>query len=88
MAPNFRGRLDLGGVPHKYLQHEASLLSFPFPSFPARSLFLSPQPPHNTQRGLCGGESAYGVKADRLSSVRWKDILDVHTDRVPLAAYR
>ena len=21
MAPNFRGRLDLGGVPHKYLQH-------------------------------------------------------------------
>ena len=26
---------------------------------------------------------AQGVKADRLSSVRWKDILDVHyTDRV------
>ena len=40
-----------------------SLLSSPFPSCPARSLFLSPQPPHNTkslpttQRGLCGGES-------------------------------
>ena len=27
-------------------------LSFPFPSCPARSLFLSPQPPHNTQRPL------------------------------------
>ena len=25
----------------------ASLLSFPFPSCPERSLFLSPQPPHN-----------------------------------------
>ena len=32
---------------------------------------------------------AHGVKADRLSSVRWKDILDVHyTDRVTVAAYR
>ena len=32
---------------------------------------------------------AHGLKADRLSSVRWKDILDVHcTDRVTLAAYR
>ena len=31
---------------------------------------------------------AHGVKADRLSSVRWKDILDVHnTDRVTVAAY-
>ena len=31
----------------------------------------------------------HGVKADRLSSVRWKDILDVHcTDRVTVAAYR
>ena len=28
----------------------ASLLSSPFPSFPARSLFLSPQPPLNTKR--------------------------------------
>ena len=27
----------------------ASLLSSPFPSCPARSLFLSPQPPHNTK---------------------------------------
>ena len=36
----------------------------PFPSCPARSLFLSPQPPHNKslptiQRGLCGGERVY-----------------------------
>ena len=32
---------------------------------------------------------AHGIKADRLSSVRWKDILDVHcTDRVTVAAYR
>ena len=32
---------------------------------------------------------AQGVKADRLSSVRWKDILDMHcTDRVTPAAYR
>ena len=30
----------------------ASLLSFPFPSCPALSIFLSPQPPHNTQRPL------------------------------------
>ena len=30
----------------------ASLLSFPFPSCLARSLFLSPQPPHNTKRPL------------------------------------
>ena len=28
------------------------LLSFPFPSFPKRSLFLSPRPPHNTKRPL------------------------------------
>ena len=35
-----------------------SLLFFPFISCPARSLFLSPQPPHNTKnRSLCGGES-------------------------------
>ena len=27
----------------------SSLLSSPFPSCPARSLFLSPQPPHNTK---------------------------------------
>ena len=31
---------------------EVSLLSSPFPSCPARSLFLSPQPPHNTKRPL------------------------------------
>ena len=32
---------------------------------------------------------AHGLKADRLSSVHWKDTLDVHgTDRVSLAAYR
>ena len=32
---------------------------------------------------------AHGLKTDRLSSVRWKGILDVHcTDRVTLAAYR
>ena len=32
---------------------------------------------------------AHGVKADRLSSVCWKDIFDVHcTDRVTVAAYR
>ena len=32
---------------------------------------------------------AHGVKADRLSSACWKDILDVHfTDRVTIAAYR
>ena len=32
---------------------------------------------------------AHGVKAYRQSSVRWKDILDVHcTDRVTVAAYR
>ena len=32
---------------------------------------------------------AYGLKADRLSSVQWKDILDVHcTDRVTVAVYR
>ena len=32
---------------------------------------------------------AHGVKADRLSSVHWKDILDVHcTDHVTLAVYR
>ena len=30
----------------------ASLLSFPFPSCLGRSLFLSPQPPHNTKRPL------------------------------------
>ena len=31
---------------------------------------------------------AHGLKTDRLSSVRWKDILDVHcTDSVTLAAY-
>ena len=30
----------------------ASLLSFPFPWCLARSLFLSPQPPHNTKRPL------------------------------------
>ena len=31
---------------------------------------------------------AHGVKADRLSSFPWKDILDVHcTDRVTIAAY-
>ena len=30
----------------------ASLLSFPFPSCPARCLFLSPQLPHNTKRPL------------------------------------
>ena len=31
---------------------------------------------------------AHGVKADQVSSVRWKDILDVDcTDRVTLAAY-
>ena len=29
-----------------------SLLSFPFLPCPARSLFLSPQPPHNTKRPL------------------------------------
>ena len=32
---------------------------------------------------------AHGVKADWLSSVHWKDILDVHcTDHVTLAVYR
>ena len=32
---------------------------------------------------------AHGLKADRLSSVHWKDSLGVHcTDRVSLAAYR
>ena len=32
---------------------------------------------------------ANGVMADRLNSVLWKEILDVHcTDRVTLAAYR
>ena len=32
---------------------------------------------------------AHGVKADSLSSVRWKDILDMHcTDRATVAAYR
>ena len=32
---------------------------------------------------------AHGLKTDRLSLVRWKDILDVHCiDRVTLAAYR
>ena len=30
----------------------ASLLSFPFPSCLARSVFLSPQPPHNTKKPL------------------------------------
>ena len=30
----------------------ASLLSFPFPSCLARSLFFSPQPPHDTKRPL------------------------------------
>ena len=31
----------------------------------------------------------HGVKADRLFSVRWKDILDVHcTDYVTTSAYR
>ena len=33
-------------------KRRASLLSSPFPSCPARSLFLSPQPPHNTKRPL------------------------------------
>ena len=32
---------------------------------------------------------AHGVKADRLSSVHWKDILDVYcTDCATVAAYR
>ena len=31
---------------------EVSLLSFPFPSCSLRSLFFSPQPPHNTERPL------------------------------------
>ena len=36
----------------KRREPEVSLLSFPFPSCPLRSLFLSPQPPHNTEGPL------------------------------------
>ena len=41
---NRKNRKRVGGRLEK-----ASLLSSSFPSFPARSLFLSPQPPHNTK---------------------------------------
>ena len=33
-------------------RRELLLFSFPFPSCPARSLFLSPQPPRNTKRPM------------------------------------
>ena len=36
---------------------ESSLLSSPFPSCPARFLFISPQPPYNTKRPLRRRES-------------------------------
>ena len=36
----------------KRREPEASLFSFPFPSCPAHSLFLSPHPPHYTKRPL------------------------------------
>ena len=36
-----------------------SLLSFPFPSLPARFLFLSPQPPYDTKRPLWRRETRY-----------------------------
>ena len=54
----------------------ASLLSFLFPSSPARSLFLSPQPPHNIKRPLRRGQHSLtscrkallsSAGADRLS---------------------
>ena len=54
-----------------------SLLSSPFPSCPARSLFLSPQPPHNTkslpttQRGLCGGESLFHLSLVTFPIFHW-----------------
>ena len=47
---------------------EASLLSSPFPSCPARSLFFLPSFP-TIQRGLCGGER---MRCKRSSSWSWK----------------
>ena len=55
----------------------ASLLSFPFPSFPARSLFLSPQPSHNTKRplwkreGLADFHFYISWKFARVTSMPW-----------------
>ena len=42
-----------------------SLLSSPFPSCPARSLFLSPQPPHNIKRSLRRREQCHGDVSSR-----------------------
>ena len=55
----------------------ASPLSFPFPWCLARSLFLSPQPPHNTKRPL-GRREALSPKILVLRycepvGVWWKD---------------
>ena len=49
---------------------EASLLSFPFPSCPARSLFLSHQPPHITKRPLRRTEAWQGECCNTVSAKR------------------
>ena len=49
---NNRKNRKRAGDDRKREKAGASLLSFPFPWCLARSLFLSPQPPHNTKRPL------------------------------------
>ena len=55
----------------------ASLLSFPFPSSPARSLFLSPQPPHNTKRPLRRGQHSLTFRRKALLSSAGADRLSI-----------
>ena len=59
-------------------------LSSPFPSFPACSLFLSPQPPHNTKRPLQRREF---YRSHPLSSLRKADIFPV-TASLPLLFFK
>ena len=56
---------------------EASLLSFPFPSCPARSLFLSPKPPHNTKASPQDKEASAEERGKRLLANNMKDQADV-----------
>ena len=69
-------RLQLGGGKRPLF----SLLSSPFPSSPAHSLFLSHQPPHNTKRPLRRREAQATTFVDFLEVTSWKSLLSAGYD--------
>ena len=79
ISNNLRNRKRAGDDGKREKAGKASLLSSPFPSFPARSLFLSPQPPNNTKGTLRSDDGdGYGNATKAKGLISKTTILQVH----------